>query len=328
MKAVVQDRYGSADVLELRDIARPEIGDDEVLVRVIAAGVDRGAWHFMTGVPYVMRIIGFGFRAPKVPVAGTNIAGRVDEVGKNVTRFRRGDEVYGTCRGAFAEYACAREEKLAPKPDRLAFEGAAVVPHGGFAALQGLRDRGRLQADQTVLIVGASGAVGSLAVQLAKAFGADVTGVCNTTTVDMVHALGADRVIDYTREDFANSGPYDLILDTGGNSALSRLRRALAPRGTLVIVGGERGRWIGMDRQIRAHMLSPFLGQRLGTFVARENADDLLILNEFIQSGKVTPLVARTYPLSGAPDAMRLLETGRARGRIAVTVRAGGNAGS
>jgi NADPH:quinone reductase-like Zn-dependent oxidoreductase len=322
MKAVVQDIYGSADVLELREIERPEVGDHEVLVRVVAAGVDRAAWHLMTGVPYVMRIVGFGLRAPKVPVPGSNVSGRVEAVGKDVTRFQPGDAVYGTCKGSFAEFACAGEDKLAPKPASLTFEQAAVAPHGGFAALQALRDRGRVQPGQRVLIVGASGAVGSVAVQLAKAFGAEVTGVCSTSKVDMVQALGADHVIDYTRDDFAGSGErYDLILDIGGNSSLSRLRRSLVRKGTLVIVGGEgRGRWIGLDRQIRALMLSPFVGQKLGTFVAKENAQDLLTLNELIDSGKLTPIVDRTYPLSDAPAAMRELERGHARGRIVITV--------
>ena len=322
MRAVVQDTYGSADVLELREMERPEVGDHEVLVRVVAAGVDRAAWHFMTGVPYVMRIVGFGLRAPKVPVAGSNLAGRVEAVGKDVTRFQPGDEVYGTCRGSFAEFACAREDRLAPKPASLTFEQAAVVPHGGFAALQAVRDRGRVQPGQSVLIVGASGAVGSIAVQLARAFGAEVTGVCRTSKVDTVQALGADHVIDYTRDDFADSGErYDVILDTGGNSSLSRLRRSLTRKGTLVIVGGEGGgRWIGIGRQIRAQMLSPFVGQKLGTFIARENAEDLLILNELIDSGKLTPIIDRTYPLSDAPDAIRHLETGDARGRIVLTV--------
>jgi NADPH:quinone reductase-like Zn-dependent oxidoreductase len=322
MKAIVQYTYGSAEVLKLREIERPEVGDHEVLVRVVAAGVDRGAWHLMTGVPYVMRITGLGLRAPKVPVPGSNVAGHVEAVGKDVSRFQPGVEVYGTCRGAFAEYARAREDKVAPKPASLTFEQAAVIPHGGFAALQGLRDRGRLQAGQTVLIVGASGAVGSVAVQLAKALGAEVTGVCSTTKVDMVRALGADHVIDYTSDDFADSGQrYDLILDIGGDSSLTRLRRSLARKGALVLVGGEGGGpWIGIDRQIRAHMLSPLVSQRLGTFVAKENAHDLLVLNELIESGKVTPIIDRTYSLSDVADAVRYLETGHARGRIVITV--------
>ncbi len=320
MKVIVQDAYGSAEVLRLGEIERPEVADHEVLLRVVAAGVDRGAWHLMTGVPYVMRI-GTGLRAPRAPVPGSNVAGRVEIVGKAVTRFRPGDEAYGTCKGAFAEYACAREDRLAPKPAHLTFEQAAVVPHGGFAALQALRDHGKVQPGQKVLIVGASGAVGSVAVQLAKALGAEVTGVCRTAKVEMVRALGMDHVIDYTRDDFAEGAHYDLILGIGGNAPLSRIRRALARTGTLVIVGGEGGgRWTGMGRQIRAQMLSPFVGQKLGTFIAKQNAKDLLVLNELIESGKVTPIIDRVYALSDAPDAVRYLESGQARGRIVVTV--------
>ena len=276
MKAIVQGAYGSADVLALREIETPGFRDDEVRIRVVAAGVDRGAWHLMTGVPYVMRIFGVGVRKPKVRVPGTNLAGRVDAVGRNVTRFHPGDEVYGTCKGSFAEYACAREDRLAPKPANLTFEQAAGVPHAGFAALQALRDHGKVQPGQQVLIVGASGAVGGMAVPLAKAFGAEVTGVCSTSKMDMVKGLGADHVIDYTHDDFAEGNRYDLILDVGGSSSLSRLRRALTRKGTLVIVGGEDGgRWIGMGRQFRARMLSPFVGQKLRTFVAKQNGRDL-----------------------------------------------------
>jgi NADPH:quinone reductase-like Zn-dependent oxidoreductase len=323
MQAIVQDTYGSADVLELQEIERPTAGDGEVLVRVAAAGVDRGAWHLMTGVPYLMRVIGFGLRAPKTAVPGSHLAGRVEAVGPNVTGFRPGDEVYGTGKGAFAEYACAREDRLAPKPAGLTFEQAAVVPYGGFAALQALRDHGRVAADQNVLIIGASGAVGSTAVQLAKAFGAEVTGVCSTAKVDMVRALGADHVLDYTHGDvdFAEpAGRYHLILDIGGDTALARLRRALTPKGTLVIVGGEGGRVTGIGRQARAHLLSPFVGQKLGTFVARENADDLLVLNGLVEDGKLTPVIDRAFPLAEAPDAVRHLEAGRARGHIALVV--------
>jgi NADPH:quinone reductase-like Zn-dependent oxidoreductase len=321
VRAIVQDAYGSADVLRLREIERPDVRDDEVRIRVVAAGVDRGALHLMTGVPYLMRILGVGLRVPKTRVPGTNVAGHVDAVGKDVTRFQHGDEVYGTCKGSFAEYACAREEHLAPKPANLTFEQVAGVPHAGFAALQALRDHGKVQPGQEVLIIGASGAVGSMAVQLAKAFGAQVTGVCSTSKVDMVQALGADHVVDYTRDDPTEGSRYDLILDTGGNNSLARLRRALTPRGTLVIVGGEGGgRWIGVGRQIRALMLSPLVRQKLRTFVAKENARDLLVLNENIESGKITPIIGRTYALGDAPDAIRDLETGRTPGRIIITV--------
>jgi len=323
MKAIVQDTYGSTDVLELRDIDKPEIADDEVLVRVHAAGVDRGVWHTMTGLPYPIRLAGYGLRAPRTPVPGMDVAGVVEAVGNDVTRFQPGDEVFGIAKGAFAEYARAPESKLAPKPANLTFEQAAVVAISGLPALQALRDHGKVRAGQKVLIIGASGGVGTYAVQLAKAFGAEVTAVCSTTKVDMVRSLGADHVIDYTRDDFADGvSRYDVILDIGGNSSLSRLRRALTPRGTLVIVGGEKdGRWLGgTDRQIRALMLSPFLGQKLGTFISKENHEDMLVLKKLIEAGKVTPVIDRTYPLSEAPQAIRYLEQGHARGKVVITV--------
>lgn len=323
MKAIVQDTYGSTDVLELKDIDKPEIGDDDVLVRVRAAGVDPGVWHLMTGLPYLIRIMGFGLRAPKARVRGMDVAGQVEAVGRNVTRFRAGDEVFGTCGGSFAEYACAGEEKFAPKPANVTFEQAAAVPISGFTALQGLRDKGKVQVGQRVLIIGAAGGVGTFAVQLAKAFGADVTGVCGTTKEDTVRSIGADHVIDYTRDDFARTGRrYDVILDTAGNRPLSHLRRALTPRGTLVIVGGEGGdRWIGgTDRLIRALVLSPFVRHKLRTFVSVERKEDLLFLKEFIEAGKVTPVIDRTYPLSEVPEAIRYLEEGHARGKVVITV--------
>jgi NADPH:quinone reductase-like Zn-dependent oxidoreductase len=323
MKAIVQDTYGSADVLELRDIDKPEIGDDEVLVRVHAAGVDRGVWHLMTGLPYPIRLAGYGLRAPKTPVPGRDAAGVVKAVGKDVTRFQPGDEVFGIGKGSYAEYARAPEDKLAPKPANLTFEQAAVVAISGLPALQGLRDHGRVEPGQKVLIIGASGGVGTYALQLANVFGAGVTGVCSTTKVDMVRSLGADHVIDYTHDDFAEGEQrYHVILDIGGNSSLSRLRRVLAPKGTLVIVGGETGgRWLGgTDRQLRALMLSRFVGQKLGTFISKENHDDLIVLKELIESGKVTPVIDRTYPLSEAPEAIRYLEQGHARGKVVITV--------
>lgn len=323
MKAIVRDAYGSPDVLELREIDKPEIGDDEVLVHVHAAGVDRGVWHVMTGLPYPIRLAGYGLRAPKNPVIGSDVAGVVEAVGKNVTRFQSGDEVFGIGKGTFAEYARAREDKLAPKTANLTFEQAAVVAISGLPALQGLRDHGRVEPGQDVLIIGASGGVGTYAVQLAKAFGAHATGVCSTTKVDVVRSIGADHVIDYTRDDFAEGEQrYDLILDIGGNSSLARLRRALTPRGTLVIVGGETGgRWLGgTDRQLRALMLSPFVGQKLGTFISKENHEDMLVLKELIESGQVTPVIDRTYPLSEVPEAIRYLEEGHARGKVVITV--------
>jgi len=323
MKAIVRDTYGSSDVLELRDIAIPEITDDEVLVRVHAAGVGRDVWHVMTGLPYPIRLAGFGFRAPKNPVIGSDVAGVVEAVGKNVRRFRLGDEVFGIGKGSYAEYARALEDKLAPKPANLAFEQAAVLAIMGSTALQGLRDHGRVEPGQNVLIIGASGGVGTYAVQIAKAFGAHVTGVCSTTKVEMVRTIGADHVIDYTREDFAEGGQrYDVVLDIGGNSTLSRLRRALTPRGTLVIAGGETsGRWLGgTDRQIRALALSPFVGQKLGTFVASENHEDMIVLGELVEAGKVAPVIDRMYALDEVPEAIRYLEEGHARGKVVISV--------
>jgi NADPH:quinone reductase-like Zn-dependent oxidoreductase len=323
MKAIVQDSYGPADVLELRDIERPAIADDEVLVRVRAAGVDRGVWHIMTGLPYPIRLAGYGLRAPKTPVPGMDLAGVVAAVGKEVTRFRPGDEVFGIGKGTYAEYARAPENKLAPKPADLTFEQAAALAISGLTALQGLRDHGKVQPGQTVLIVGASGGVGTYAVQIAKALGAQVTGVCSTTKIDLVRSLGADHVVDYTREDFADGEHhYDVILDIGGVSSLSRLRTALTPEGTLVIVGGEGGgRWLGgADRLLRAPLLSLFVRQQLTTLVSSENHEDMLVLKDLVEGGKVTPVVDRTYPLSEAPKAIRYVEEGHARGKVVVTV--------
>ena len=322
MKAIVQDTYGSPDVLKLREIDKPKVGDDEALVRVHAAGVDRGVWHLMTGLPYLTRLA-FGLRAPKNPVPGMDVAGVVETIGENVSRFQPGDEVFDVGKGTFAEYALAREDKLAHRPANLTFEQAAVVAISGLTALQGLRDHGRIEPGQEVLIVGASGGVGTFAVQIAKAFGGRVTGVCGAAKVEVVRSIGAYHVIDYTREDFAEGDPrYDLILDIGGNSSLSRLRRALAPKGTLVIVGGEGGgRWLGgSDRQLRAMMLSPFVGQKLLAFVSPENHENMMALKELIESGKVMPVIDRTYPLAEVPEAIRYLKEGHARGKVVITV--------
>ena len=277
----------------------------------------------MTGQAYVIRLAGYGLRKPKNPVRGREVAGRVDAIGKNVTRFQPGDEVMGTSEGSFAEYTRAREDKLAPKPANLTFEQAAAVPISASTALQAVRDKGQVQPGQKVLIIGASGGVGTFAVQLAKAFGAEVTGVSSTAKVDLVRSIGADHVIDYTREDFADGGQrYDLILDIGGNRSISHLRRALSPAGTLVLVGGEGGgRWIGgMERQVRALAVSPFVRQKLKMFVAREHYAELQVLSELIEAGKITPVIDRTYPLSQAADAIRYLEKGNARGKIVITV--------
>ena len=322
MRAVVQDQYGSADVLHLARIARPEIADSEVLVRVHAAGLDRGTWHLMTGRPYLARLA-FGFRRPRNPVPGLDVAGTVVAVGSAVTRFAVGNEVFGIARSSFAEYAAAREDKLALKPTNLSFEQAAVVPVSAGTALQALSDIGRVEQGQKVLITGASGGVGSYAVQLAKAFGAEVTGVCSTTKLDLVRSLGADHVIDYTQADFADgTRRYDLILDIAGNPTLSRLRRALTPTGTAVIVGGEEGGNFsgGMNRQLRALALSRFVRQRLTMFIAKERASDLERLTDLIEAGTVTPSIDLTYSLDRAPEAMSHLEAGKARGKIAITV--------
>ncbi|MEU0516403.1 NAD(P)-dependent alcohol dehydrogenase [Streptosporangium sp. NPDC006007] len=323
MKAIVQETYGSADVLELRDIDPPTAGDDDVLIRVRAAGVDAGVVHLMTGLPYLLRLFGYGLRAPRVRVRGVEVAGRVEAVGRDVTRFQPGDEVFGTCGGAFAEYARGRQDRFAHKPARLTFEQAAAVPVSALTALQGLRDRGAVQPGQKVLVIGAGGGVGTFAVQLAKEFGAEVTGVCGTDKADLVRSIGADHVIDYTREDFASRPPrYDLILDIAGNSPLSRLRRALTPRGTLVIMGGEGGgRWLGgVDRQLRAMLLAPFVGHRLLTLMSAPREEDLRLLAELIEDGKVTPIIGRTYSLSDVPDAVRYMAEGHARGKVVITL--------
>jgi len=322
MRAIVQDSYGSAEVLRSAQIDRPRIAEHEVLLRVHAAGLDRGTWHLMTGTPYLMRIIGFGFRRPKNRVPGVDVAGMVVAVGSAVTKFRVGDEVFGMSRGSFAEYAAAREDKLAAKPANASFEQAATVGISGGTALQAL-EAGRLQLGQRVLIIGASGGVGSYAVQLAKAAGAEVTGVCSTEKLDLVTDLGADHVVDYTREDFADGvHHYDLIIDIAGNSPLSRLRRALTPTGTAVIIGGESKGNVtgGIDRQLRAMLLTPFIGQRLTGLASKERASDSEVLAEHIAAGTVTPSIDRTYPLDQVPAAMRHLEAGTVKGKIAITI--------
>ena len=325
MKAIVQDRYGGPEVLEFRDIDQPVPADTEVLIKVRAAGVHRGDWHVMTGLPYMIRLVvpTLGPRAPKVPVLGMDVAGRVEAVGKDVTRFQPGDEVFGWTDGSFAEYAIAPEDHLAAKPAGLSFEEAAVVPISGLAALQAVRDVGEVQAGQQVLVIGAAGAVGWFAVQLAKAFGAQVTGVASTSQLELVGSVGADEVIDYTREDVTDgTRQWELIVDTGGRRTLAQLRRALTPTGTLVIVGGEGGgRWLGgFLRNLRAPLLSRFIGQRLRMLSSKPNQDDLQVLRELIEAGKLTPLVGRTYPLGEVPEAMRALEAGKTRGKIVITV--------
>jgi NADPH:quinone reductase-like Zn-dependent oxidoreductase len=321
MNAITQDRYGTSEVLRLERVARPVIADDEVLVEVRAAGLDRGTEHLMTGKPYAARLA-IGLRKPRHPVVGRDVAGTVAAVGASVTRFAVGDEVYGVAPGSFAEYAVAPEAKLARKPGNLSFIQAAVVPISAGTALQALVDVGKLKAGQSVLVLGASGGVGSFAVQIAKAFGAEVTGVCSAAKRDLVTALGADHVLDYAKEDFADGKRrYDLILDIGGSPSLKQLRRALRPRGTAVFVGSENGgNLTGMGRQLRGALMSPWLRQRLAILIAKERATHFERLTELIETGQVTPSVDRSFPLHEAPAAMRLLETGQVRGKVAIAV--------
>ena len=321
MRAIVQKRYGGADVLAVQDVARPEIGDDEMLVQVVAAGVDRGALHLMTGEPYLMRL-GTGLRAPRVTVPGRSFAGRVVTIGTNVTGFASGDEVYGSARGAYAEFVAAPESRVALKPQELSFEEAAVLPYAAFAALQAVSAHARVRPGEHVLVVGASGAVGSVAVQLAKACDAEVTGVCGPRGLELARSAGADHVVDYTREDFTDGRrSYDVILDVFGRTPVRGLRRTLTPRGRLVIVGGEGDRWIGgIHRQLGATMLSPFVGQQLRTFVAKENAETLRAINDLVAARKVVPVVGRSYPLVDAAEAVARLAAGPGPGRLVLTV--------
>lgn len=323
MRAVVQDGYGRAHVLRVGEVPTPRIGDDEVLVEVHAAGLDRGTWHLMTGRPYAVRLA-FGLRRPRQPVIGRDVAGTVAAVGPRVTRFAVGDEVYGVAPGSFAEYARTRVSKLARKPTSLSFEEAAVVPISGTTALRAVVGVGRVKPGQQVLVIGASGGVGSYAVQVAKAYGAEVTGVAGTTKLDLVRSLGADRVLDHTREDFAETGErYDLVVDIAGNPSLTRLRRALTPTGTVVFTGGEGGDAVtgGMGRQLRGRLLSLTNRQRLVGFVNKERGSDLERLTELVDEGLVRPALDRTWPLEQAPEAMRHLESGRVRGKVAIGVR-------
>jgi NADPH:quinone reductase-like Zn-dependent oxidoreductase len=322
MRAIVQRRYGTAPerVMRLERTARPAVAAGEVLVRVRAAGVDRGTWHLMTGQPYLMRLLGFGVRGPRNHVPGMDVAGTVAAVGPGVTRFAVGDEVFGIARGSFAEYAVAPERKLARKPPGLSFAQAAVIAVSGLTALQGLRDVGRVKPGQQVLVIGASGGVGSYAVQLAKIFGAEVTGACGAAKTGLVSSIGADHIIDYTRAGFADGRRrYDLILDIGGQTPLRRLRRALAPAGTLVIAGGD-GRWTGVGRQLRALAMSPLIRQRLTMYVSRHDQADLDTLRELTETGQLTPVIDRTWPLPEAPQALRHLCAGHARGKIVITI--------
>ena len=335
MKAIVQDRYGSPDVLELRDIDEPAAGDDEVLVRVHAASVHPDVWHVVRGVPYVLRVMGAGLRRPKNPVPGIDMAGRVESVGAKVTRFRPGDEVFGEIvrgiqwrnGGAFAEYAVAPEAKLELKPAKLTFEQAAAVPTSALIALQAVRHQGHVQPGHKVLVNGAGGGVGTFAVQLGKADGAHVTGVDSTSKLDLIRSIGADRVIDYTQEDFTRSGErYDVIVDIPGNRSFSDLRRALTRTGTYVYIGHDRfggsgARWFGgIGRFLGLTLLTPFVSQRMSPRIAKGTEDPLLVLKELIEAGRIEPAIDKTFPLSEVPEAIRYLESGQARGKIVITV--------
>ncbi|MFI9455065.1 NAD(P)-dependent alcohol dehydrogenase [Amycolatopsis sp. NPDC052450] len=320
MKAIAQNEYGTIDVLTLTDLPEPEAGPDGVVVRIRAAAVDPGVWHLMEGTPYLVRLMGFGVRRPKARVRGLDFAGVVHAVGGDVTRFRPGDEVFGTCDGSFAEYALTTVDRLAKKPERLSFEEAAAVPISAFTALQALRDRGQVAPRQKVLVIGAGGGVGTFAVQIAKAFGAEVDGVCGTGKVELVRSLGATRVFDYTREDFG--GGYDLILDTAGNRSLTSLRESLTPQGTLVIVGGEgKGKWIGpVGRNLRALLLGPFVKQKLRGLFSTENQDDLQTLRALIEAEKLTPVIDRAFSLVEVPEAISHVREGHARGKVVITL--------
>jgi NADPH:quinone reductase-like Zn-dependent oxidoreductase len=325
MQAIVYCDYGTADNLRIETIERPVPSDDQILVRVRAAAVNPLDWHYVRGVPYVMRADA-GLRKPKNTQLGVDFAGTVEAVGKNVTQFKPGDDVFGGRNGAFAEYLCVRADRaVTTKPANLSFEQAASVPIAAVTALQSLRDRAKVQPGQKVLINGASGGVGTFAVQIAKSFGAEVTGVCSTRNLEMVRSLGADHVIDYTKEDFTKgSERYDAIIDNVGNRGLLECRRVLTPEGKYVLVGGggpDRGNWIGaLAGPLKAMIASPFIHQEMGFFVAQLNKDDLKALGDLMESGKVTPVIDRRYPLSQVPDAIRYLEEGHARGKVVITM--------
>lgn len=316
MKAIVQNAYGSPETLQLQEIDKPEVKETEIRVRVRAAALNAGDYFSMRGSPWIVRLM-VGFPKPKNYILGWDVAGHVDEVGRNVKRFHPGDTVFGSCQGALAEYACAAEEQFAIKPTNLTFEQAAAVPTAALTALQGLRDAGKVQAGQSVLINGASGGVGTFAVQIAKFLGAEVTGVCSTRNVELVRSLGADHVIDYTQEDFTQGGPrYDLILDNVGNRSFSDCRRALTPRGTLLPNTGHAG----MGYVLMAFARSAFVRQQGRLFVEKPNAQDLLVLKELIEAGKVTPVIDKTYRLDESPKALAYVGEGHARGKVVVVL--------
>ena len=322
MKAIVYCDYGSPDVLKLEDVEKPTPGDDQVLIKVRAASVNPYDWHLMRGMPYIVRLQA-GLRKPKVIRLGVDFAGKVEAVGRNVTRFKPGDEVFGGSTGAFAEYVAVREDRAAvvPKPPNLSFEQAASVPIAAITALQALRNRGKVQPAQKVLINGASGGVGTFAVQIAKSFGAEVTGVCSTRNVEMVRSIGADHVIDYTKEDFTKGGQrYDVLLDNVGNRLLSECRSVLNPQGKYIMIGGESGRWLDpLPRMIAARVMARFVRQEMGMMLAHVTKEDLTTLGDLMQSGKVTPVIDRRYKFSEVPAAIRYLEQGHARGKVVIT---------
>lgn len=320
MKAIVQDRYGSPDVLELREIEMPVVDDDGVLVRVRAAGVNALDWHLMRGIPSLVRL-SEGLRRPKNPVRGVDVAGVVEAVGKNVTEFHRGDEVFGMRSGAFAEYVCGKEKHFVTKPAGLTFEQAAAVPVAAETALQGLRDKGQIRPGQKVLVNGASGGVGTFAVQVAKSFGANVAGVCSTGNVDMVRSIGANRVFDYTREDFVRDGQqYDMIFDVAGNRSWSECRRVLSRNGSLVLAGQSGRKKPSVLPLLLSPLASRFMRQKLVSFIAKHNKADLVTLKGLIEAGKVTPIIDRSYPLREVPEAIRYLGEGHPRAKVVITV--------
>jgi NADPH:quinone reductase-like Zn-dependent oxidoreductase len=321
IKAIVQDRYGSPDVLRLKDIDKPVQEDNEVLVRVRAAAINIGNWHVLRGIPYAMRPA-VGLFKPKHEIPGLDLAGQVEAVGGSVKQFQPGDEVFGWCNGAFAEYACAEENNLLAKPSNLTLEQAAAVGDSAFTALNAVRDQGEVQPGQRVVINGASGGVGTFAIQIAKSFGADVTGVCSTKNVEMVRSIGANRVIDYTKEDFGQADQrYDVMLDLVGNRSLSDCMGTLSRQGTYVLVGvSDMDRWFGLARQIKALSLSPFVRQSVRVFIVKHNRADLAVLKQLVEAGKVTPVIDRRYPLREVPEALRYQGEGHARGKIIITV--------
>ena len=319
MKAIVQERYGSPDGLQLREIDKPVVGDDEVLVRVRAASINAADWHLMRRLPHLIGMLLLGKRPSRV--RGGDMAGQVEAVGKNVTRFKPGEEVFGAGRGTFAECATTSEDRMALKPRNLTFEQAATISGAGCTALQGLRDSAHIQPGQRALIYGAGGGVGTFAVQIAKALGAHVTAVTSTGNLDLMRSIGADEVIDYTKEDFTKSGQlYDLLFDIGADRSFADCQRVLAPKGTIILAGAAKGLWAILSRLIRAQLSSRIGRRRIATFLARIRHEDLVVLKELAEAGKLAPVIDRQYPLSAVPDALRYVGTRQARGKVVITV--------